>query len=331
MKLNRRTFLGASAAAAASTTLFTPSLALAQSQSFRLGIATPPGHPWNNAALAAAEMIAEESDGRLDLTVFHASQLGTEAAMLQQLQTGALDFAWLQTAELGTRIPQIGAINAPYLVQSTAKIPDLIRHPKVLELLDLLPAETGTIGLGWGITGMRSVFANREVNSVADLQGMKLRTHTTPAFRDFYELLGTAPTPIPTPQVYDAIANGQVDGLEADLDFSWNQRFDQVTQSILHMNALFMPMVALVSGRVWQGLPEADREILDRATKTALEAQVDELVGNEAGLLTAFEETGIAISTVGEADVADLIERYDAKWVELAPNLPQLRAASAEI
>jgi TRAP-type transport system periplasmic protein len=330
MKLNRRRFLATSSAVAGSA-LFAPNLALAQNRSFRLGIATPPGHSWNDAALAAGEMMAQASDGRIELTVFHASQLGTEAAMLQQLQSGALDFAWLQTAELGTRVPQIAAINAPYLVQSTEQIPSLIRHPVAQQLLDLLPEETGTIGLGWGITGMRSVFSSRPVETVADLQGLKLRTHTTPAFRDFYELLGAAPTPLPTPQVYDAMANGQVDGLEADLEFSWNQRFDQVSQSMLRMDALFMPVVALVSGRVWQGLTEADREIIDTAVKTALDAQIDSLVSNEPELIANFEGSGIAISSVTATDVDELVALYDAKWNELAPNLPDLRSVSAQL
>jgi TRAP-type transport system periplasmic protein len=330
MKLNRRRFLATSSAVAGSA-LFAPNLALAQNRSFLLGIATPPGHSWNDAALAAGEMMAQASDGRIELTVFHASQLGTEAAMLQQLQSGALDFAWLQTAELGTRVPQIAAINAPYLVQSTEQIPSLIRHPVAQQLLDLLPEETGTIGLGWGITGMRSVFSSRPVETVADLQGLKLRTHTTPAFRDFYELLGAAPTPLPTPQVYDAMANGQVDGLEADLEFSWNQRFDQVSQSMLRMDALFMPVVALVSGRVWQGLTEADREIIDTAVKTALDAQIDSLVSNEPELIANFEGSGIAISSVTATDVDELVALYDAKWNELAPNLPDLRSVSAQL
>ena len=59
---------------------------------------------------------------------------------------------------------------------------------------------------------------------------MKLRINPTPVYRDFYSSLGAAPTPIPTPQVFDAMSNGQVDGLEADLEFSWNQRFDKVAK-----------------------------------------------------------------------------------------------------
>ena len=42
------------------------------------------------------------------MTVFHAGQLGNESAMMQQLQSGALDMGWIQAAELGSRVRQSG-------------------------------------------------------------------------------------------------------------------------------------------------------------------------------------------------------------------------------
>ena len=119
---------------------------------------------------------------------------------------------------------------------------------------------------------------------------MKLRINPTPVYRDFYSSLGAAPTPIPTPQVFDAMSNGQVDGLEADLEFSWNQRFDKVVEVILQMNAVFMPMAAVVSGRVWQSLPAADKELIAKTVKSTLDAQIDELAGNEPKLIENFQQ-----------------------------------------
>ncbi len=105
------------------------------------------------------EDLKAATNGRLTLTVFHSGQLGNEAAMLQQMQSGALDMGWIMAAELGSRVPTIAAITAPYVVDSTPKIARLVRDPVAMKLFDVLPRETGTIGLAWGITGMRAVFA----------------------------------------------------------------------------------------------------------------------------------------------------------------------------
>ncbi|MFQ6182670.1 TRAP transporter substrate-binding protein [Sinorhizobium meliloti] len=331
MTFSRRTFLGGVAAGAA-LSLATPSLVRAQeTRTLRLGIVTPPGHPWNNAALKVGEALKADTNGRLSISVFPAGQLGNEAAMLQQMQSGALDLGWIMTAELGSRIPAVAAINAPWVVDSTAKVAKLVREPVAMKLLDVLPAETGTVGLAWGITTMRVVFSAKEIAGLDDINGMKLRINTTPAYRDFYQLLGAAPTPIPTPAVFDAMSNGQVDGLEADLDFSWNQRFDKVSKTMLKMNAIFMPCVALASGRVWQTLPEADREIIARLTKAALDEQIDATVANEPALLEKFAGAGIPIKDVTVADAGRIIAEYDKIWLPKAPVLAELRKVGATL
>lgn len=335
MTISRRSFLRnstmAAAGAVAAGTLSMPNVLRAQeAKTFRLGITTPPGHPWNNAALKVGEMLKAETKGRLDLAVFPANQLGTEAVMMQQMQAGSLDFGWIMTAELGSRIPSIAAINAPYVVDSTAKVAKLVRDPLAMKMLDVLPKETGTLGLAWGITTMRVVFTAKEIGGINDLNGMKLRINTTPAYRDFYQLLGTAPTPIPTPQVFDAMSNGQVDGLEADLDFSWNQRFDKVSKTMLKMNAIFMPCVALASGRVWKDVPAADRELITKLTKEALDAQIDATVTNEAKLLDEFGKV-ISVKDVQVADAGKVIAEYDKIWLPKAPILADLRKLGATL
>jgi TRAP-type C4-dicarboxylate transport system substrate-binding protein len=318
-------------AAGATLPLAAPTVLRAQNREFRLGVITPPNHPWNNAALNVGETLKAETSGRLSLTVFHAGQLGNEGAMMQQLQSGALDMAFIQAAELGSRVPAIAAINAPYVVRSTEAVAKLVRHPVALSLFDYLPKETGTIGLGWGITSIRAVFSAKDISSVADLKGMKLRINPTPAFRDFYQILGAAPTPIPTPQVFDAMANGQVDGLEADLDFSWNQRFDRVSKTILRMNAVHMPMVALVSGRVWTTLPAADRELISKVTRAALDAEIDEIVANQPGLLENFSKQPVKIVVSDVKDADPVIAEYDKIWLPKAPVLAELRKVGATL
>jgi TRAP-type C4-dicarboxylate transport system substrate-binding protein len=265
------------------------------------------------------------------MTVFHSGQLGNESAMMQQLQSGALDMGFIQAAELGSRVPHLAAINAPYLVRSTPAVAKFVRHPEVLKLFDVLPATTGTIGLGWGITGMRAIFSSKDLQSLADIKGMKLRINPTPVYRDFYQLLGAAPTPIPTPQVYDAMSNGQVDGLEADLEFSWNQRFDKVSKVILQMNAVFMPFAAIVSGRVWQTLPAADKDLITKLVKETLDEQIDGLAANEPALIENFKKAPIPIRQVAVADTEAVIAAFDKIWLPQAPVITSLRKIGASI
>ena len=64
MPIARRQLLAASAIAS----LGFPAISVAQTRQLRLGILTPNGHPWNVAALKVADMLNQETKGRLTLT-----------------------------------------------------------------------------------------------------------------------------------------------------------------------------------------------------------------------------------------------------------------------
>lgn len=330
MTLNRRHFLQTTAVAAAPLAFVTPSRAAAAKE-LRLGVITPAGHSWNRAAVQFGEALAKETNGRLKVTVFHSGQLGNESAMMQQLQSGALDMGWIQAAELGTRVPSVASINAPYLVRSTAAVAKLVKTPAALKLLDVLPRETGCIGLGWGITGMRVVFSNKEIRTPNDLKGMKLRINPTPVYRDFYQYFGAAPTPIPTPAVFDAMTNGQVDGLEADIELSWSQRFDKVSKLMMPMNALFMPVAPLFSGRIWATLDGKDRDLIRQLTSQALDGQINDIVTTEVGLLEKLKKESISIRDINAFDNKPAIDAFDKIWLPKAPQIAELRAAGAKL
>ena len=330
MTLNRRHFLHTAAVATAPLAFVTPSRAAAAKE-LRLGIITPAGHSWNRAALQFGEALNKATNGRLTVTVFHSGQLGNESVMMQQLQSGALDMGWIQAAELGTRVASVASINAPYLVRSTPAVAKLVRTPAALKLLEVLPRETGTVGLGWGITGMRVVFSAKDIKTPNDLKGLKLRINPTPVYRDFYQYFGAAPTPIPTPAVFDAMTNGQVDGLEADVEFSWNQRFDKVAKVLMPMNALFMPFAPLFSGRVWQTLDAADRDLIRQLTTQALDLQIADIVTTEAGLIEKFKQTPIVFRDTAGFDPKPAIEAFDKVWLPKAPQIAELRAVGATL
>ena len=92
---------------------------VAQAKEFRLGLITPPPHVWTKAAAAFGEDLSTQTGGAHSVSVFPARQLGNEAQMMQLLQSGALDMAFLTIAEVSNRVPDFGAFYAPCMVRST--------------------------------------------------------------------------------------------------------------------------------------------------------------------------------------------------------------------
>lgn len=116
-------------------------------EEYRLGLITPPPHQWSVTAQAAADRIAAGTDGRVELLVFPSGQMGSETQMLQQLQTGALDFAFLTLSEFANRDPNYGIFLAPYLVDDVTGAREVLKGETARELLDGVSA-FGLVGFG---------------------------------------------------------------------------------------------------------------------------------------------------------------------------------------
>ena len=71
--------------------------------------------------------------------------------MVQQLQTGALDMAFLTIADVSNRIPDFGALYAPFLVDNAGDAGKLLQGETATALLDQLPQKMGVVGIGYGI------------------------------------------------------------------------------------------------------------------------------------------------------------------------------------
>ena len=88
---------------------------------------------------------------------------------------------------------------------------------------------------------------------------------------------------------------------------------------------------AIVSGRVWQGLPAADKEIITRMVKETLDAQIDSLAGDEPNLIENFKKAPIPIRQVAVADTEAVIAEFDKIWMPKAPVIASLRKLGASI
>ncbi|NOG30672.1 TRAP transporter substrate-binding protein [Halomonas sp. TBZ9] len=298
----------------------------AHARDFRLGLITPAQHMWSTEAVAFAESLHERSDGEHSVSVFPAQQLGNEAQMVQQLQTGALDMAFLTIAEISNRIPDFGALYAPYLVDDVNHAARLLRSDAAAELLELMPQQVGLVGVGYGMVGMRQVLSRDPITSVDDMDGLRLRITPFEPIRDFYTATGAAPEPMPLLEVYDALANGQVDAIDMDFDSILILKFYEQAENLLISNHMMFPMVGVVSGRVWRELSAEDRELIDATMAEHLENVLSGFEAMDAEQEQEIRELDINIVEADAEFFSEAIAEWESIWAPKAPMLETLRA-----
>src|SRR5246500_5662066 len=173
MKMTRRALLGA-AAAGVTAALAKP--ASAAEFEFKLGVNTPETHPLTIRLTEAARAIADQSSGRLNVTVFSNSQLGGDPEMLSQLRAGGIELLAAPSMTLSTLVPLSGLPSIGFAFQSYDQVWAAMDGAVGDVVRDAI-TRTGVVPMkkSWD-NGFRQITSStsRQINSVDDLKGFKI-------------------------------------------------------------------------------------------------------------------------------------------------------------
>ena len=164
------------------------------------------------------------------------------------------------------------------------------------------------------------------------MKGRKIRVTPFAATKDFNNILGTAPTPMPLPDVYDALSNGQVDAIEMDLELTIKLKYWELAKTVVVSNQMMFPMVGIVSGRTWKGLSADDRKMVMELMRKHLDVVLDTTEEVERTFLPILKEKeGLEVREVGPEFYGDAVVEWDKIWLPKAPGIQALRAEAAAL
>lgn len=306
-----------------------PTVLRAQSTVIRWGEMLPATHPQALMIDRIAATVAEQSDGRIEIQSFPNGQLGSGKDMMDSVVSGALAMTTDGAAALGSLLPQLSVIEAPYLWRDAAHMAKVADAPVFAKMNDDLVAQRGLKMLGVTYYGKRHLTTGtREVRTVADMEGFKLRVPPVDTFRAMAEAWGAQATPINFTELYLALSQGAVDGQENPLPTIASAKLNEVQKYLVLTGHIITPRLVIANNDWLNGLDDADREILEGAIAEAVVWQDAELASQEASLQSTLEEQGmIVIEPDVESFRTPVLEQLpplfedkwgDGTWAELA-------------
>jgi TRAP-type transport system periplasmic protein len=218
INMTRRGVLGAASALAATSLFSKPGQAAAEFD-FKLGVNTPDNHPLTIRLIEAAKEAGSRSAGRLNITVFANSQLGGDPEMLSQLRAGGIDLLAVPSMTLSTLVPLSGLPSVGFAFQSYDQVWAAM-DGAVGDIVRDAIAKTGIVPLRkkWD-NGFRQITSSssRQLNSVDDLRGFKIRVPVTALLTSLFSGLGALPSSISYNELYSALQTHIVEGQENPL------------------------------------------------------------------------------------------------------------------
>ena len=207
--MKRRQFVQGTAAAAV---LGTPHLSGLAQQTVTLKFHTfmaPRSNVWLTMHKPWMEKVEKDSGGRIKFEGYPAMQLGgTPVQLYDQARDGVVDIVWTLPGNTAGRFPRVEAFELPFMMNNAEATSKAYWEYVQTQAPDEFK-ETHVIALHVHGPGMFHS-ATKQIRSVADLRGMKVRGPT----RQITKMLGSVgatPVGMPLPAITDALSKGTID------------------------------------------------------------------------------------------------------------------------
>lgn len=261
-----------------------------------------------------AEYVGELSDGRIGFEFLPTGSLGNSTECLSSCQMGSLDFVHGGDVELGSIVANSDWCSLPYYITSHEQGLEQYMNGFIGEYADKQYAESGLISVSRGDNSFRTIGVTSEVNSSADLKGMRIRIPNQPMAQRIYELMGALPVALNASEVLIALQQHTVDGADnAILLFDQFKQMD-FFKTIVMLNYSYGTVNIFCSAETWNKMPAEDQKIIKEAGKKAGEWYHAELVSQEEALIERITKEGMNVVYPDDAWNSELAGYADAIW-----------------
>lgn len=290
-----------------------------------------PLDPYHEGFLKWAKAVEERTKGGLKIEVYHSAQLGVEEDILEQIRQGANVGQNTDAARMAMYLPEIGVMNCPYFVDSPEEVAKLKKMPTVHNWLKALEEKYGfkVLSFTW-IQGFRHFMTNKPIKKPEDLRGLRIRTPGTPVWQESIRALGATPVAIAFGDIYPALQQKAIDGVELVYNNIPGMRLYEVLKYVNETRHILLINFEVVSAKWFRSLPPTYQKILEEecdkagleTTKVVFqrEEEVKKLIQEKGMIIVPTKDIDLeAFKKAGEKayEVLKVKEVKDRIWKEL--------------
>jgi TRAP-type C4-dicarboxylate transport system substrate-binding protein len=226
----------------------------------------------------------------------HKGTLGGERSLYEGVQLGSIQAGAMTTGPLWGFIPLAEIFMVPFLFNDWNHAWASVDGP-LGDHFNELALKRGMRFLGWWGTGGRNIYGNgKPVIHPSDLKGRKIRVMETPFLVELYRHYGALPTPMSFKEVYTALQQGVIDGVQAGLGAA-SVHHQEVSKwmTIIEENLSLVPFS--VSERWWSKLPDNVKGAIRQAVLEATVVHRVLLERDEQELKKVWTAAGVKMLT----------------------------------
>ncbi len=257
------------------------------------------GHPNTGAMDKFAELVDAATNGEVKVDVFHGGVLGSQPDALEQVRIGAIEVGNFNLGPIGPMVKEANLVSLPFIFKS---VPHMFRvlEGEAGDVMGAAMAEAGVLPLAWFDAGARSFYAQKAINTPADVEGLKIRVMNNNLYTSMISAMGGNPSPMAFSEVQQALKTGVVDGAENNFPSFKNVGHYEVTTHYSLSEHLIIPECICVNTSKFNALsPELQAAVRGAAEEAALYQRELWAAGSKQARMDV-EAAGIMVNEISD-------------------------------
>src|SRR5439155_10488986 len=293
----------------------------ADSRQFSFAYDQPTTTAYGIAANIFDAKLKELSGGKLSIDQFPGAQLGQEPVMLQKMRSGDIDFVITSTANASTLAPQAGVFSLHFIFRDKDHLAKTLADPGVSKAFRDMVKDSvqGAQVLGLLTMGMRNIYSKKEIKSVDDLKGQKIRVQATKTEDTHFPAYGSQTVHMPFGEVYTSLQTGVVNAAENGINvYLANKHYEvapilSITEHEANNNCIW------VSDKTWASLSDQEKQWVQAAADEV--ARKEPMMGLKLEMDSAEKLKTMGVKVVDGVDKSGFIKAATPIQDQLAKQL----------
>lgn len=210
--------------------------------------------------------VESKSQGKIEVQLFPSGQLGSNSQMLQGLSVGAIQGLLEPTAFLGGFSDVLTLVDLPYFFDDVWSATKLLNGPNGDSLRKYLEMR-GLVAASFYPYGDRILLLKFPVEDITSFKGKKIRVMGAKVLQEEINAWGGAGIPMDVPELFTALQQGVIDGLESAAQFFFMLKYFQVAPYIFTEPKGAEVTIFMMNKKWLDSLPADAREILLTSAK----------------------------------------------------------------
>lgn len=247
-----------------------------------------------------AEEVDRLSDGKMKIQVYPNSTLGGDRELLESCKDGDIPFVVQNTAPQVTFMKDVAVFDIPCVFDSIEEVRNKVDDAKFYGLMEDVYKDAGYKLLGYADQRFRVMSTNKNITSLSDFKGQKIRTMENPYHMAFWKSLKENPTPMTFSEVYIGLQQGTIDAQENPYEVIVSSRLYEQQDYVVETNHLPHLISLIVSDEFFEGLSKKEQNVITEASEIAKKYAREQSDTRIAEKIKVIEESGTKIVPMSE-------------------------------